>query len=147
MRFRNAVLVVLCALVWGAGLPLSARPFSGQQQSAQQMSPMQRIEVMRSRLETLRRTLNSAIAGLNAKDPAKEAAADDPRTRLSGLEKEVSSLLSEVNDVRSKQERADRYDVSILDRLEASIPDLDTRAQVAMRETASERRTTAAAAN
>jgi outer membrane protein assembly factor BamD len=144
MRFRNAVLVVLCALVPGAGLPLSAGPVRAQQ-GAQQMSPMQRIDVMRSRLETMRRTLNSAIAGLNAKDPSKDAAADDPRTRLGGLEKEVSSLLSEVNDVRAKQERADRYDPSILDRLEASIPDLDTRVQAAMRETASERRTGAAA--
>ncbi|HEU4597175.1 MAG TPA: outer membrane protein assembly factor BamD [Pyrinomonadaceae bacterium] len=148
MRFRNAVLMVLCALVLGAGLPLSARPVFGQQQGAQQMSPMQRIEVMRSRLETMRRTLNSAIAGMNAKDPAaKEVAVDDPRTRLSGLEKEVGSLLSEVNDVRAKQERADRYDPSILDKLEASIPDLDTRVQAAMRETASERRTSATASS
>jgi outer membrane assembly lipoprotein YfiO len=146
MRFRNAVLVVLCALVTGAGLPLSAVPVRAQQQGAQQqMSPMQRIEVMRSRLETMRRTLNSAIAGLNAKDASKDAAADDPRTRLGGLEKEVGSLLSEVNDVRAKQERADRYDPSILDRLEASLPDLDTRVQAAMRETASERRSSAAA--
>ena len=43
--------------------------------------------------------------------------------------------------MRSKQERSDRYDPSILDKLEASIPDLDTRVQVAMRDTARDRRT------
>ncbi|MCA1635660.1 MAG: outer membrane protein assembly factor BamD [Acidobacteria bacterium] len=150
MRFRKAVLMILCASVLGAGLPSSALTARGRQQpqGAQTgMSPMQRIDVMRSRLETMRRTLNSAIAGLNAKDSAKDVAADDPRTRLGGLEKEVSSLLSEVNDVRSKQERSDRYDTSILDKLETAIPDLDTRVQAAMRETARDRRTSPVADN
>lgn len=149
MRFRKAVLMIMCASVLSVGLPSSALLVLGQQQQGAQtgMSQMQRIEVMRSRLETMRRTLNSAIAGLNAKDSAKDVAADDPRMRLGGLEKEVSSLLSEVNDVRSKQERSDRYDPSILDKLEAAIPDLDTRVQASMRETARDRRTSPVADN
>ncbi len=51
----------------------------------------QRIDVVRSRIETTRRTLNSAIAGLNSKDDGKKDAADTPRARLSGLEKEAGS--------------------------------------------------------
>jgi outer membrane protein assembly factor BamD len=95
----------------------------------------------------MRRTLNSAIAGLNAKDsgaaPAADpAAGDDPRVRLGGLEKEAGSLLSEVNDLRAKQEKAERYDTSSIDKLEAALTDLDTRVQQSMRDTARDRRLT-----
>ena len=145
MRLRNVALATLSAALLLAPLPAaSAYGQGGQQPSASALSPMQRLDVMRSRLETMRRTLNSAIAGLNAGDKG-ESKADDPRARLSGAEKEVSSLLSEVNDLRSKQERADRYDPSQLDRLETATNDLDTRVQNAMRETASERRAAPAA--
>ena len=144
MRFRKVVPVILCALMSVGVVP--ATPAFGQAgQPQSQLSNAQRIEVMRSRLETMRRTLNSAVAGLNAREKG-QAGADDPRARLGGLEKEVNSVLSEVNDVRGKQERADRYDPSILDRLETSVGDIDSRVQVAMRETASDRRAAPAAA-
>jgi len=144
MRFRNVALATLSAAVLLGPLP-AARGQAGQQQQQSAFSPMQRLDVLRSRLETMRRTLNSAIAGLNAKDKG-EAKADDPRTRLSGAEKEVGSLLGEVNELRGKQERADRYDPSLIDKLEAATNDLDARVQNAMRETASERRAAPAAA-
>src|SRR5205085_4401537 len=86
------------------------------------------------------------IAGLNAKDKG-DSSADDPRTRLSGLEKETNKLLNEVNDLKGKQERAERYDVTEIDKLEAAVTELDTRSQVALRETAQERSTTAATAD
>ncbi|MEJ7618755.1 MAG: outer membrane protein assembly factor BamD, partial [Pyrinomonadaceae bacterium] len=93
------------------------------------------------RLDAMRRSLNGAIAGFNAKDSAtKETGADDPQTRLRGLEKEVGSILSEVSNLRGKQERAERYDTSELDKLEASIPDLNERVEAGLRATASERR-------
>src|SRR2546423_241113 len=143
MRFRKVVLVVLCAgLVLGA-LPVRFLPKASARQQSQ-LSPMQRIDVMKSRLETLRRTLNSAIAGLNAKDTGQPDTGDDPRKRLGGLEKETNKLLDEVNDVRGKQERAERYDPSTLDKLEAAVTDVDNRVQIAMRETASDRRMTTA---
>jgi outer membrane protein assembly factor BamD len=96
---------------------------------------------MRSRLETLRRTLNSAIAGLNSKDTGTkdDAAPDDARARLSGLEKEVNSVLSDVNDLRGKQERAERYDQSEIGKLETAVTDLETRVQAGMRATIGER--------
>jgi outer membrane protein assembly factor BamD len=142
MRVRKVVPVLLCALMLAGFVP--APPALGQAASQQsQLSAAQRLEVMRSRLDTLRRTLNSAIAGLNSRDNGKQAGADDPRARLSGLEKEVSSVVSEVLDVRGKQERGDRYDPSVLDQLETSVNDIDSRVQVAMRETAGDRRTSA----
>jgi outer membrane assembly lipoprotein YfiO len=145
MRLRNFLTATLCAALLLGAVPL-ASPRASAAVRQQQNSPAQRLDVMRSRLETIRRTLNSAIAGLNAKDKGEESA-DDPRTRLSGLEKETGKLLDEVNDLKSKQERSERYDPTSLDKLETALTDLDNRAQIAMRETAQARTTNAAAAD
>jgi outer membrane protein assembly factor BamD len=55
------------------------------------------------------------------------------------MDKEVGSLNSEVNDIRAKQERSDRYDPTTLDRLEASIAELNTRVQSTLQASASTR--------
>jgi outer membrane assembly lipoprotein YfiO len=141
MRLRNFLTATLCAALLLGAVPAASLTASAAARQSQN-SPAQRLDVMRSRLETVRRTLNSAIAGLNAKDKGDESA-DDPRTRLSSLEKETGKLLDEVNDLKGKQERAERYDPTSLDKLEAAVTELDNRAQVAMRETARERTTAA----
>ena len=140
MRIRNLLLLVLCAALLGGALPVGAAyGQTGGGSSAQSgLTPQQRIEVMRSKLEQLRRTLNSAIAGLNAQDTSGKDA-EDPRARLSGLEKEVSSLHSDVLDIRGKQERAERYDVGEVDKLDAAVADLETRVQSGLRATIGER--------
>ncbi|HEX8687907.1 MAG TPA: outer membrane protein assembly factor BamD [Pyrinomonadaceae bacterium] len=145
MRIRNLILSALCAALLFGALPARAVVGAAAAQQSQ-LSPAQRLDVMRSRLDTLRRTLNSALAGMNAKDKGGEASADDPRARLGGLEKEAGKLLNEVNDLKGKQERAERYDVTEIDKLEAAVAELDTRSQAAMRETMRERSASPAAA-
>src|SRR5439155_4579142 len=89
-----------------------------------------------------KRSLNSAIAGIPQKaqdKSAKAANADDPRVRLQGLDKEVSAVLSDVNDIHAKQDRSERYDVTKLDTLEASVADLDGRVQTGLQATAGAR--------
>lgn len=141
MRFRKVYMSVMCAALLSGAVPAGALRASAAAapQGQSQLTPVQRLDVMRSRLETMRRTLNSAIAGLNAKDKSAEANADDPRVRLGGLEKEAGKLLNEVADIRGKQERADKYDLSELDKLETAIAELDTRVQSSMRDTMRER--------
>jgi outer membrane protein assembly factor BamD len=128
----TALVLSLCgaALAQGGGKPQS------------DLSAVQRLDIMRSKLESMRRSLNSAISsmepgGSDKKD--KKANADDPRERLHGLDKEVGSILSEVNDIHGKQERSERYDATILDRLETSVADIDTRVQAGLQGTASAR--------
>ncbi|MFH4263662.1 hypothetical protein WAJ43_22725, partial [Acinetobacter baumannii] len=78
------MLAAVCAIA-----SVAVREAAAQQRATSDASPAQRLEVMRSRLETMRRSLNSAIAALNAQDGAKKEekpSADDPRTRLRGLE-------------------------------------------------------------
>jgi outer membrane protein assembly factor BamD len=112
------------------------------------LSNLQRMDIMRSKLESMRRSLDSALAAVNSKDTgSKEKNPDDPRERLRGLDKEVGSVLSEVNDLRSKEERADKYDVSKLDGLEGSVTELNTRVETALQATKGARTADSASTN
>jgi outer membrane protein assembly factor BamD len=100
---------------------------------------------MSSKLDLLRRSLSAAIKALEAKaDKDKKANADDPVTRLKSLEKEVASVNSEVNDIRSKNDKAEKFDATALDRLEATVTELNTRVESSLQETAGLRTSTAA---
>lgn len=155
MSFRNSVgiLVVSASLV---STPLvkpeaSARPALPVVQQQGEGTPAQRLEVVRARLDTLRRTLNSAIAVYNANDKGKDKKKDDEKNqtmtateegaaRLRGLEKEVASFLSETANLRGKQDRAERFDVSDIAKLEAAVADVNTRIDSGLQSTAEERR-------
>jgi len=104
-------------------------------------SNVQRLDVMRSKLEAMRRSLDSAIAAMNAQDTGdKKKNPDDPRVRLRGLDKEVGSVLSEVNDLHSKEDKAEKYDTSHLDTLEESVAELNTRVEAGLQSTAGARK-------
>ena len=145
MQPRYIASFILCAafLFGGAGALLAQQTSS----SNTDATPAQRLEIMRSRLETMRRSLNSAISATGtendaaAKKKEKKAAStgDESRSRLRGLEKEVSSIIAEVFNTRSKLDRHERLDDGELDKLEASVTDLDTRVQGALRATSAER--------
>src|SRR5260370_41243982 len=146
MKFRFIALLALAVLIMGL------TPARAQQPSTQSdLSATQRMDVMTSKLESMRRSLNSAFASMNpstekGKDKTKTNV-DDPVVRLRGLEKEVASVLSEVSDLRGKQDRAERDDATKLDQIEASIPELNTRVEAALQSTASARTATAVASS
>ena len=132
-------LTLLAVIAFGLAGVASAQ--DSKTQSAQTgLTNLQRMDIMRSKLESMRRSLDSAIAAMNAKDTGKkEKNPDDPRERLRGLDKEVGSVLSEVNDLRTKEERAEKYDTSKLEGLEGSVSELNTRVQSALQSTAAAR--------
>ena len=148
MQPRYIASLILGALFFfGATGALCAQQTTGAQTDA---TNAQRLEILRSRLETMRRTLNSAIAATNSEDTGKkkdkkEAASDDSRARLRGLEKEVSSLIAEVFNARTKLDRHERLDDDQLEKLEAATADVDTRVQAGLRATSGERNTNAVA--
>ena len=141
MHFRFIALSALCAALVLSLCAAALAQGSGKPQS--DLSAIQRLDIMRSKLESIRRSLNSAISSMEPggsdKKDKKKANADDPRERLHGLDKEVGSILSEVNDIHGKQERSERYDATVLDRLETSVADIDTRVQAGLQATASAR--------
>jgi outer membrane protein assembly factor BamD len=147
MRLRRFLLVVGACAMLVSGLPVASRASAQEQQPRTQSegTPVQRLEVLRQRLDTSRRTLNGAIAGLNAGDDKQKkdqkAAADDPATRLRGLEKEVNSLLSDVADARARAERGEKFEVKDVDKLESAFADLNGRVESGLQATAGARRT------
>ena len=143
MRSRFFILAVFCALIFGVAQTGFAQKSGGQTE----LSTVQRLDVMSSKLDLMRRSLSAAIKALDAKaDKDKKANADDPVMRLKGLEKEVASLNSEVSDIRSKNDKAEKFDDTALDRLEGSVRELNTRVETNLQETAG-LRTSATAGN
>lgn len=131
------VIVVVVALFSMTCMPLAT---FGQGQGQSDLSALQRLNVMRSKLEAMRRSLTSAIAAINSSDSGdKKKNPDDPRERLRGLDKEVGGLLSDANDLHTKEEKAEKYDTSRLGGLETSVTELNTRVDAALQQTASAR--------
>ena len=142
VRVRNRPVIAwafaICALALSSATFAAAQGSGSQAQSG--LSTIQRMDVMRSKLEAMRRSLDSAIAGLNAKDTGdKEKNPDDPRVRLRNLEKEVGSIQSDLNDLRGKEDRGEKYDSSHLDTLETSVAELNTRVESLLQATAKAR--------
>ena len=132
--------ILICALIV---LCASAIAFAQvtQKPAQSELSNSQRLNVMRSKLESMRRSLESALAGMNAQDSAdKKANPDDPRERLRGLDKEVISVRGEVDDLIAKNDKSEKYDTSKIDSLETSVAELNTRVQNALQETANSRK-------
>ncbi|HEX8175621.1 MAG TPA: outer membrane protein assembly factor BamD [Pyrinomonadaceae bacterium] len=140
MYRRLVASVAICAILFmSVSAPVSVLgQQSGTQQAGSDATPNQRLEVLRSRLDAMRRSLNGALAGFNAQDKS-EKTADDPRERLRGMEKEAGSILSEVNNTIAKLQRSERVETEQIEKLETSTNDLETRVQTALRETATQR--------
>src|SRR5205085_4701570 len=77
-------------------------------------SAVQRLEVMRQKVDTMQRSLNGAISGLkeeNKDDKPKKGekeSVDTPQGRLRGLLKEVSGLQGEITKLRGKVDRSEK---------------------------------------
>ena len=106
---------------------------------------IQRLDVMRDKLERMRRSLGSVVSVL--RDEAKndklkkddEKKLDTPLGRLAALEKDTSRIQSDVNSLRGKVDRAEKYERGDVDTLEQSVGELKTRVDAALLETASAR--------
>ncbi len=132
MKSRFFILAAFCALVFG----FPETGLTQQKQAQTELSTHQRLDVMDSKLDLMRRSLNAAIKAIG-ESKEKKPNADDPVVRLKGLEKEVSSLTSELNDIRAKNDRGEKWDTTSLDRLETSVKEMNTRVETALQETAS----------
>src|SRR5215212_4451929 len=107
-------------------------------------SPAQRLEVMRQKLEAMKRSLNGAASAFKAeskddKSKKDKESLDTPIARINSLEKEISSALSETNNLRGKIDRSEKYDISDVNQLESRVSELQTRSDAILTETAAAR--------
>ncbi len=105
----------------------------------------QRLDVMRAKLETMKRSLTGAASGIkqeNKEDKIKKGDKenlDTPLGRLLSLEKEASKMLSDVANLRGKIDRSEKHEKSDVDSLEQAVADLQARVDKVQIETATAR--------
>ncbi|HEV7798369.1 MAG TPA: outer membrane protein assembly factor BamD [Pyrinomonadaceae bacterium] len=144
MHSRLTAHLAICGAIILALAGTALAQGGGTQQS--EFSALQRLDVMRSKLDGMRRSITSALSSMGPAPVGEKKNADDPRQRLRGMDKEIGSIISEINDIRSKQERSERYDPTALDRLEATVTELNIRVQAGLQASASARPGVAATA-
>lgn len=134
-RLNKAIIVGLILVL---SFPLAA--FA--QQKPSEGTPAQRLEVMSRKLDTMRRSLQSAISVLKDENKDDKSKKDDkdkldtPLGRLRGLEKEVSSLQSDISSLRGKIDRSEKYEISEIDQAEERVREIQTGVDSALQETA-----------
>jgi outer membrane assembly lipoprotein YfiO len=108
----------------------------------------QRLDVMRDKLDRMRRSLGSSISALREENKGDKSRKDDekkietPLGRLVALERDVSRLTSDVGSLRGKIDRSEKYEQSDVNNYEQSVGELQTRVDTALLETATARANT-----
>src|ERR1041384_22642 len=115
------------AIFWAVSLMLALAAVGFAQNKPGDGSVTQRLEVMRQKLENVRRSLSSAATAFKEEDDKSKKenkTLDTPLSRIKALEKEASSLQSEVNSIRGKIDRSEKYEPSDVDQLETATSDI-----------------------
>ena len=112
--------------------------------SLAQNTVAQRLDIMRRNLDTMRRSLDSATSVLKQeskeeKKKVDKTALDTPYARLTALEKEAATLQAEVNNLKGKIDRSEKYEQSEVDQLETTVVEFQKQVDNALTETAGAR--------
>ncbi len=135
LRFKSIVLPILVLAMFSLTALGQSKPGDG--------TDMQRLDVSRNKLETMKRSLDAAVSGLKqeGEKPKKgdKDNLDTPISRLQGLAKDASRLLSDLNSLRGKIERAEKYDRKEVDGIEQTVSEFQVKVEKVQMETASAR--------
>ncbi|MGI8466904.1 MAG: outer membrane protein assembly factor BamD [Pyrinomonadaceae bacterium] len=116
---------------------------SAQQTKAPDGSPLQRLDVARSRVDSMRHSLSGAISAFKDEDKDKKkddkASLETPSARLKALDKEASNLQSQISNLHGKLDRSEKYEIADLEQIETATSDLQTRVDATITETAKDR--------
>ncbi|HLM02442.1 MAG TPA: outer membrane protein assembly factor BamD [Pyrinomonadaceae bacterium] len=105
-------------------------------------TPFQRLEVLRQKLDAMRLSVKNALSTLKDESKEDKTKKDDktsletPTARFKSLEKEISSASSEVNNLRGKVDRSEKYEISEIEQMEATVAALQQRVDNTLLETA-----------
>ncbi len=136
MKQRAIKLAIAAVLVFAVPyfVDAQAKPGDG--------TASQRLEVMRQKLETIRRSASSSISVLRDEGDGDKEAKENPESplnRLRAVEKEASALQSEANSLKGKVDRSEKSEAADIDQLEERVKELQVRADAVLVETASAR--------
>lgn len=134
-------------LLFSIAVILAGSSFVFTQAKPGEGTDVQRLEVMRDKLDRIRRSLNSVISVLKEENKEDKTKKDDekkletPLGRLVAMEKDGSRLSSDVNSLRGKVDRGEKFERSDVDLLEQSVNEFQARADTAQMEVAAGRAT------
>ncbi len=134
MRSKNLVFLVLILLIVSATVFGQTRAGDG--------TELQRLGVMGSKLDTMKRSLEGAASVLKQESKPKKGDkenVDSPLGRLLSLEKEVNRLRGDVSSMRGKVDRGEKHEKGDVDSLEQAVAELQARVDKVQIETASAR--------
>ncbi len=137
-KTRQAVFLTVIAVFAFAGPGFSqVKPNDG--------TDVQRLDVMRDKLDRMRRSLSSAISVLKDENKDDKTKKDDkeklatPLGRLIALEKDAARVQGDVNNLHGKLDRAEKYERADVNSIEQTVSELQSRVDTAQLETASAR--------
>lgn len=134
MFFQKKSLIAVLAMIL---LALAVPSFAQGNRSSS--SPLQRLEIMRQKLDAIRKSLDSTISVTKKESDEDKDSLDSPLNRLKSLDKEAGNLKSEVNNLWGKVDRAEQYEVSDVDSLEERVSEFQARVDRTFLETAESR--------
>src|SRR6476620_8252988 len=124
LSLKKFLFLSLAVLVFNSGTAEAQAPQDGTAQ--------QRVNVMSDKLDRMKRGLGSLITALrdeNRSDPSKkddEKNVGTPLGRLVSLQKDVNHVSGDVNNLRGKVDRGDKFDRQDVDTREKSVNGLVT---------------------
>lgn len=134
MKSKNSLFLILAMLI----VSTTAFGQAGQVDG----TDLQRLGVMSSKLDTMKRSLEGAASVLKQEAKPKKGDkenVDSPLGRLLSLEKEVNRLRGDVSSMRGKVDRGEKREKGDVDSLEQAVADLQARVDRVQIETASAR--------
>jgi len=138
-KILNTFFVALCVITVG-----SFSVFG--QEDRDSRTPSQRLQLLIQRVDSMERSINSAIAAVRAdekgKKKSKDKSADNldsPLVRLNSLKKDLSNLDSDIRSLRAKVDRAEKYESEDIVGLEERVAEIQPVVDRALGETASAR--------
>ncbi|MDQ3634171.1 MAG: outer membrane protein assembly factor BamD [Aridibacter sp.] len=96
-------------------------------------TPTQRLDILNQKLEAMRSSLKISVNKLEEtadKDDKKNP--ESSLGRLVSLEKEASTMQNEVNTIRGKLSRSEKYEIGDIQRIEETVRSLQTRVDNAL---------------
>jgi len=140
-KFVRFLLIAGLAVVFTATLSVSQ--FA--QEKTGDGTEMQRLIVMRDKLDRIKHSLESIASALRVDNKGDKSKKDDkdnpdsPLGRALGLEKDANRLISDVANLTGKIDRGDKHDKGDVDSLEQAVNEFQQRVESYQNETATAR--------
>jgi outer membrane protein assembly factor BamD len=136
-KILNTFFVALCVITVGSF------SVSGQE-DRDSRTPSQRLQLLIQRVDSMERSINSAISAVRADEKGKKkdkgaGNLDSPLVRLSSIKKDLSNLDGDIRSLRAKVDRSEKYESEEIVGLEERVAEIQPIVDRALGETASAR--------